>query len=129
LAFENAAELTLAHFLLLLHYILLSKRFIKYQTAFEVYDIIIPQMGKESLAAREAEARRRAMARKKAIDYQTRAMRLHLGAPKLPRGRQNVDIQTDVHLEEVRIVKLHFNVCVFIPNVLGSCGKKLNQVR
>ncbi|XP_003248341.1 radial spoke head protein 3 homolog B isoform X1 [Acyrthosiphon pisum] len=59
------------------------------------------EMGKESPAAREAEARRRAMARKKAIDYQTRAMRLHLGAPKLPRGRQNVDIQTDVHLEEL----------------------------
>ncbi|KAL4113671.1 hypothetical protein QTP88_017250 [Uroleucon formosanum] len=59
------------------------------------------ELGKESPAAREAEARRRAMARKKAIDYQTRALRLHLGAPKLPRGRQNVDIQTEVHLEEL----------------------------
>ncbi|XP_026813212.1 radial spoke head protein 3 homolog B isoform X2 [Rhopalosiphum maidis] len=58
-------------------------------------------LGKESYASREAEARRRAMARKKAIDYQTRALRLHLGAPKLTRGRQNVDIQTDVHLEEL----------------------------
>ncbi|XP_022160201.1 radial spoke head protein 3 homolog B isoform X2 [Myzus persicae] len=58
-------------------------------------------LGKESPAAREAEARRLAMARKKAIDYQTRALRFHLGAPKLPRGRQNVDIQTDVHLEEL----------------------------
>lgn len=67
-------------------------------------------MGKESSAAREAEARRRAMARKKAMDYQTRALRLHLGAPKLTRGRQNVDIQTDLHLEEVRtfeIIKLN----------------------
>lgn len=60
------------------------------------------QFGNESPAAREAEARRRAMARKKAMDYQTRALRLHLGAPKLTRGRQNVDIQTDSHLEEVR---------------------------
>ncbi|XP_050054120.1 radial spoke head protein 3 homolog B-like isoform X2 [Aphis gossypii] len=60
-----------------------------------------PFLGKESSASREAEARRRAMARKKAIDYQTRALRLHLGAPKLTRGRQNVDIQTDVHLEEL----------------------------
>ncbi|CAH1712795.1 unnamed protein product [Aphis gossypii] len=59
------------------------------------------ELGKESSASREAEARRRAMARKKAIDYQTRALRLHLGAPKLTRGRQNVDIQTDVHLEEL----------------------------
>lgn len=42
------------------------------------------------------------MARKKAMDYQTRALRLHLGAPKLTRGRQNVDIQTDADLEEVR---------------------------
>jgi len=66
-------------------------------------------LGKESPAAREAEARRLAMARKKAIDYQTRALRFRLGAPKLSRGRQNVDIQTDVHLEEVRTVKLHFN--------------------
>jgi len=73
--------------------------------------IIILQLGKESSASREAEARRRAMARKKAIDYQTRALRLHLGAPKLTRGRQNVDIQTDVHLEEVRIEKLNLNIC------------------
>jgi len=73
-------------------------------------------LGKESYASRETEARRRAMARKKAIDYQTRALRLHLGAPKLTRRRQNVDIQTDVHLEEVRIKKLHLNVCVFIKN-------------
>jgi len=61
----------------------------------------ISQLGKESPAAREAEARRRAMARKKAMDYQTRALRLHLGAPKFTKGRQNVDIQTDTHLEEV----------------------------
>lgn len=60
------------------------------------------QLGKESSVAREAEVRRRAMARKKAMDYQTRSLRLHLGAPKLTRGRQNVDIQTDSHLEEVR---------------------------
>jgi len=84
-------------------------------------------MGKESPAAREAEARRRAMARKKAIDYQTRAMRLHLGAPKLPRGRQNVDIQTDVHLEEVRIVKLYLNVCFYTKS--SNCGKKLKFVK
>lgn len=62
------------------------------------------QIGRESSAAREAEARRRAMARKKAMDYQTRALRLHLGAPKLIRGRQNVDIQTDIQLEEVMII-------------------------
>jgi len=81
--------------------------------ALKVHNIIILQMGKESSAAREAEARRRAMARKKAIDYQTRALRFHLGASKPSRGRQNVDIQTDVHLEEVRIVKLRLNVCFF----------------
>lgn len=60
----------------------------------------------ESAASREAEVRRRTMARKKAMDYQTRALRLHLGAPKLPKGRQNVDIQTDTHLEEVRTSKI-----------------------
>lgn len=48
------------------------------------------------------EIRRRTMARKKAMDYQTRALRLHLGAPKLARDRQHVDIQTSTHLEEVR---------------------------
>jgi len=76
--------------------------------ALKVHNCIILQLGKESSAVREAEARRRAMARKKAIDYQTRALRFHLGAPKLPRGRQNVDIQTDVHLEEVRICWITF---------------------
>lgn len=62
-----------------------------------------PNFQKESTASRETEARRRAMARKKAMDYQTRALRLNLGAPKLTKGRQNVDIQTDMHLEEVSL--------------------------
>lgn len=59
------------------------------------------QYGKESLVDREAESHRRIVARRRAMDYQSRALRLHLGAPKLSRGRQNVDIQTDVRLEQV----------------------------
>ncbi|XP_025420650.1 radial spoke head protein 3 homolog B-like isoform X2 [Sipha flava] len=58
--------------------------------------------GKESLLVdREAECHRRTIARKRAMDYQSRALRLHLGAPKLSRGRQDVDIQTDVRLEQM----------------------------
>lgn len=68
------------------------------------------------------------MARKKAMDYQTRALRLHLGAPKLGRGRQNVDIQTDNHLEEVRTAFVKFTLTknyvdvdkgIYIPSVLA----------
>lgn len=68
------------------------------------------QLGKESSAAHDAEIRRRTMARKKAMDYQTRALRLHLGAPKFTRGRQHVDIQTSTHLEEVRTSEIRKNV-------------------
>ncbi|XP_050539502.1 radial spoke head protein 3 homolog B isoform X4 [Daktulosphaira vitifoliae] len=51
---------------------------------------------------REAEARRRAIVRKKAMDYQSKALRLHLGGPKMLNGRQHdVNIQTDKHLEEL----------------------------
>lgn len=50
------------------------------------------------------------MARKKAMDHQTRALRLRLGAPKLTRGRQNVDIQTDTTLEEVRTYCIYLYV-------------------
>lgn len=61
----------------------------------------ISQFGRESLVDREAECQRRTMARKRAMDYQSRVLRLHHGAPKLSRGRQDIDIQTDVQLEQV----------------------------
>ncbi|XP_050440039.1 radial spoke head protein 3 homolog B-like [Adelges cooleyi] len=60
-----------------------------------------PYLNKECSAIREAEARRRAMARKKALDNQTRAMRLHLGGSKLSKYRQNVDNHAESHLEEL----------------------------
>lgn len=62
-------------------------------------ELNILQSIKESAAARKAEAHRRAVARKKAIDQQTRALRLHLGTPKMAKPRQFV--QTDTYLEEV----------------------------
>lgn len=68
--------------------------------------IITPQLGGESSAARNAETRRRAMARRKAIDNETKAMRFRLKVSKPKETTQNV-ISTDVHLEEVRIVKLY----------------------
>jgi hypothetical protein len=61
--------------------------------------LYILQSIKESPTARKAEAHRRAVARKKAIDQQTRALRLHLGTPKMTKPRQFV--QTDTYLEEV----------------------------
>ncbi|VVC32059.1 Hypothetical protein CINCED_3A004805 [Cinara cedri] len=61
----------------------------------------IPNVQKESAASREAESRRLAMARKKAMDYQTRALRLHLGTTKDIKGHHNVDVHTDLQLEEL----------------------------
>lgn len=66
---------------------------------------LIAQFNKESPTARKEEARRREMARKKAMNHGTRALRFHLDAPKFTRGRQNVDVQTDTHLEEVKLTK------------------------
>lgn len=67
---------------------------------------LIAQFNKESPTTRKEEAHRREMARKKAMNHGTRALRFHLDTPKFTRGRQNVDIQTDTHLEEVRSSKI-----------------------
>ncbi|XP_050539500.1 radial spoke head protein 3 homolog B isoform X2 [Daktulosphaira vitifoliae] len=61
-----------------------------------------PSLNNDYSDVREAEARRRAIVRKKAMDYQSKALRLHLGGPKMLNGRQHdVNIQTDKHLEEL----------------------------
>lgn len=59
------------------------------------------QVGTESQAARQAEARRRSIARRKAQGQQTRALRLRLGTPPPVDGRQHETIQTENYLEEV----------------------------
>jgi hypothetical protein len=84
----------------------------------------VSQFGKESLLVdREAECHRRTIARKRAMDYQSRALRLHLGAPKLSRGRQDVDIQTDVRLEQVsdfRSIRRKISKFLYIIILSGS---------
>lgn len=70
-------------------------------------ELYVSQSIKESPAARKAEAHRRAVARKKAIDQQTRALRLHLGTSKMSKPRQLV--QTDTYLEEVSYSRSSWN--------------------
>ncbi|XP_054263593.1 radial spoke head protein 3 homolog [Macrosteles quadrilineatus] len=55
----------------------------------------------DSQAARQAEARRRSMARRKAQGQQTRAMRLRIGTPPPVEGRQHEVVQTDQYMEEL----------------------------
>ncbi|XP_017785256.1 PREDICTED: radial spoke head protein 3 homolog isoform X2 [Nicrophorus vespilloides] len=55
----------------------------------------------ESAAARAAEARRRAMARKKAQTQQLRGAQLRLGSPPPVKGRRHEPVQTDKYLEEL----------------------------
>ncbi|XP_046685290.1 LOW QUALITY PROTEIN: radial spoke head protein 3 homolog B-like [Homalodisca vitripennis] len=61
----------------------------------------VPAAGCESQAARQAEARRRSMARRKAQTQQTRAMRLRIGTPPPVDGRNHVIVQTDQFMEEL----------------------------
>lgn len=55
----------------------------------------------ESSAARAAEAKRRAMARKKAKNHQIRSSQLRLGSPQAVQGRKHERVQTENYLEEI----------------------------
>ncbi|KAK9729954.1 Radial spoke protein 3 [Popillia japonica] len=55
----------------------------------------------ESAAARAAEARRRAMARRKAQKQQLRGAQLRLSSPPPVQGRRHETLQTDTYLEEL----------------------------
>ena len=57
--------------------------------------------GGESLAARQQEARRRALARRRAQGQQTRNARLRLNTPPPVSGRKHETVQTERYLEEV----------------------------
>ncbi|KAJ8913498.1 hypothetical protein NQ315_017048 [Exocentrus adspersus] len=61
----------------------------------------LPQGDGESAAARAAEARRRAMARRKAKNQQIRASFLRLGSPPAVPGRKHERVQTELYLEEI----------------------------
>lgn len=57
----------------------------------------------ESAAARAAEAKRRAMARRKAKNQQIRATQLRLGSPPAVPGRKHERVQTELYLEEIYV--------------------------
>lgn len=57
--------------------------------------------GEQSIAARQAEARRRHLARKRAQAQATKALVMRIGSPPPVPGRKHEPVQTDVFLEEV----------------------------
>ncbi|XP_049822017.1 radial spoke head protein 3 homolog isoform X2 [Aethina tumida] len=65
----------------------------------------------ESAAARAAEARRRAMARRKAKNQQVRATMLRLGSPPPIHGRKHEAVQTELYLEELFVHPPVLDMC------------------
>ncbi|CAH1973732.1 unnamed protein product [Acanthoscelides obtectus] len=65
----------------------------------------------ESAAARAAEARRRALARRKAKHQQIRSSQLRLGSPPAVPGRQHERVQTEQYLEELFVNPPVRDVC------------------
>uniref|UniRef100_A0A1B6DKY5 Radial spoke head protein 3 homolog n=1 Tax=Clastoptera arizonana TaxID=38151 RepID=A0A1B6DKY5_9HEMI len=61
----------------------------------------VATVGTDSQAARQAEARRRNLARRKAQGQQTKALRLRLGTPPPVDGRSHEQVQTELYLEEL----------------------------
>lgn len=57
--------------------------------------------GEQSIAARQAEARRRHLARKRAQAQATKALVMRIGSPPPVPGRKHEPVQTEVFLEEV----------------------------
>ncbi|XP_076661967.1 radial spoke head protein 3 isoform X2 [Halictus rubicundus] len=57
--------------------------------------------GEQSIAARQAEARRRHLARKRAQAQATKALILRAGSPPPVPGRKHEPVQTEVYLEEL----------------------------
>ncbi|CAH0556844.1 unnamed protein product [Brassicogethes aeneus] len=65
----------------------------------------------ESAAARAAEARRRAMARRKAKNQQVRAAMLRVGSPPPIHGRKHERVQTELYLEELWVNPPVLDMC------------------
>ncbi|XP_018573997.1 radial spoke head protein 3 homolog B isoform X2 [Anoplophora glabripennis] len=65
----------------------------------------------ESAAARAAEAKRRAMARRKAKNQQIRATQLRLGSPPAIPGRKHEKVQTELYLEEIYVNPPVIDMC------------------
>ena len=59
--------------------------------------------GEQSIAARQAEARRRNLARKRAQVQATKALVARVGSPPPVPGRKHEPVQTEVYLEEVKL--------------------------
>lgn len=64
----------------------------------------MPQIdGERSMAARQAEARRRNLARKRAQALATKSLVARAGSPPPVPGRKHEPVQTEIYLEEVGI--------------------------
>lgn len=61
--------------------------------------------GERSIAARQAEARRRNLARKRAQALATKSLVARVGSPPPVPGRKHEPVQTEVYLEEVGILR------------------------
>lgn len=59
--------------------------------------------GERSIAARQAEARRRNLARKRAQALATKSLVARTGSPPPVPGRKHEPVQTEIYLEEVGI--------------------------
>lgn len=59
--------------------------------------------GERSMAARQAEARRRNLARKRAQALATKSLVARAGSPPPVPGRKHEPVQTEIYLEEVGI--------------------------
>ncbi|XP_043259798.1 radial spoke head protein 3 homolog B [Colletes gigas] len=66
--------------------------------------------GEQSIAARQAEARRRHLARKRAQAQATKSLVARLGSPPPVPGRKHEPVQTEVYLEELFEKPDEFNV-------------------
>lgn len=63
----------------------------------------------QSEAARQAEARRKQIYKKKAQIQATRSMMMRISSPPPVPGRKHEPVQTDLYLEEVNIIFIYLN--------------------
>ncbi|KZC14729.1 PREDICTED: radial spoke head protein 3 homolog B [Dufourea novaeangliae] len=89
--------------------------------------------GEQSIAARQAEARRRHLARKRAQAQATKALVLRIGSPPPVPGRKHEPVQTEVYLEELFDKPDEFDVSTqtdyFLdrPSTPPYCAPKVGQ--
>lgn len=91
--------------------------------------------GEQSIAARQAEARRRNLARKRAQAQATKALVARAGSPPPVPGRKHEPVQTEVYLEEVSNVALSSTIrrtplsSVLQQHVIEQCTLYLAAIR